>query len=185
MINKTKWILILFLFPFTAHSAEPCNPASWNINLNQFKQLELSYNKYVKVFNALLADHKQRPLLSKEFDRDELAILWRIRSRRDLLQTQLETSIKHREQLSKNAEELSKLGTQSILSANEWEKLAQSCKNADEMANQITAEWYHTTTNQLADDYNNLSSQFLGLANLYDKEANILIISQKEEASTN
>lgn len=178
MFNKINWILILLVFPSMGYANEPCNPSSWNDNLNQFKQLESNYNQHVKVFNQHLVKHKQRPLLSKEFDLEELAMLWHVRSRKDLLQTQLDTSLKYRQVLNQKAEALIKLSTQSILSANRWEKLAQSCKNADEGANQISAEWYHINANQLAEDCNNLASQYHGLANLYGKEAEILQRSQ-------
>lgn len=174
MINKIKWVLILFVIPSIGYSNEPCNPASWNDNLYQFNQLESNYNKHVKVFNALLMEHKQRPLLSKQFSPDELTMLWRVKSSRDMLQTQLDSSLKYRQELSQKAEELTKLSTQSTWSANAWEKLAQSCKNANEMVNQITAEWYQINANQLADDYINLSVQYLGLAKIYDNEASAL-----------
>ncbi len=183
MNNKIKWILVLFLFPSVGYSSESCNPSSWNHNLNQFNQLEASYNKHVKVFNALLIEHKQRPLLSKTFGSEELAILWRVRARKDILQTQLDTSIKYHQQLSQNAETLSKLSTQSVLSANAWEKLGKSCKNKNDRANQITAEWYQINAAQLADDYTSLSSQYLGLANLYGKEATTLQLAKKEETT--
>lgn len=91
-----------------------------------------------------------------------------------MLQTQLDSSLKYRQELSQKAEELTKLSTQSTWSANAWEKLAQSCKNANEMVNQITAEWYQINANQLADDYINLSVQYLGLAKIYHNEASAL-----------
>lgn len=179
MLNKIKWILILVVLPSVGHTNELCNPSVWNDNLHTFNQLEANYNQHVKVFNALLAEHKQRPLLSKEFASDELTMLWQVRSRKHMLQTQLNTAKKHHEELNLKAKALSKLSTLSILSASRWEKLAQSCKNSHEMANQISAEWYHINANQLADDCNNLSRQYLGLANLYSKEANALENSQK------
>lgn len=185
MINTIKWILILLTIPSIGYSNEPCSPSSWNDNLYQFNQLESNYNKNVKVFNALLFEHKQRPLLSKQFSPDELALLWRVRSRRDMLQTQLDSSIKYRQELNQKAETLTKLSTQSKWSANAWGKLAQSCKNANEMANQITAEWYQINANQLADDYTNLSIQYIGLAKLYDKEASALSIAKRGNDKNN
>ena len=105
-----------------------------------------------------------------------------------MLQTQLDSSLKYRQELSQKAETLTKLSTQSKWSANAWETLAQSCKNADEMANQITAEWYQINANQLADDYINLSEQYLGLAKIYDIEASALNAAKngnnKKETST-
>lgn len=112
-------------------------------------------------------------------------MLWRVKSRRDMLQTQLDSSIKYRQELSHKAEALTKLSTQSKWSANAWEKLAQSCKNADEMANQITAEWYQINANQLADDYTNLSLQYLGLAKLYDEEASALKMAKSGNKKNN
>ncbi|MDV6252397.1 ATPase [Vibrio sp. EA2] len=184
MINKLKWILLLFVFPSVCYSNVPCNPSSWEDNLNEFSRLESKYNKHVKVFNALLVEHKQRPLLSKEFSPDELVMLWRVKSRRDMLQTQLDASIKYRQELTHKAGEITKLSTQSKWSANGWEKLAQSCKVADEMSNQITAEWYHSNATQLAEDYTKLSSLYLGLAAVYDREATALT-SAKHKRNTN
>ncbi len=182
MFYKINWILILFAFPFMGYADEPCNPFSWNNSLNHFNQLESNYNRHVKVFNEHLVKHKQRPLLSKEFDFEELTTLWRVSSRKDLLQTQLNTSLKYRQVLKQKADALLKLSTQSILSANRWEKLAQSCKNADEVANQVSAELYHFHANQLAEDCHNLASQYLGLANLYNMEAEILQRSQHKQS---
>jgi inhibitor of KinA sporulation pathway (predicted exonuclease) len=102
-----------------------------------------------------------------------------------MLQTQLDSSIKYRQELNQKAETLTKLSTQSKWSANAWGKLAQSCKNANEMANQITAEWYQINANQLADDYTNLSIQYIGLAKLYDKEASALSIAKRGNNKNN
>lgn len=181
MINKLKWLLMLFVFPSVGYANVPCNPSSWNDNLSEFNRLEAKYNKHVKVFNALLMEHKQRPLLSKEFSADELVMLWRVKSRRDMLQTQLEASIKYRQQLTHKASEITKLSAQSTWSANGWEKLAQNCKMADEMSNQITAEWYHGNAIQLAEDYTKLSSLYLGLAEVYDREATALTSAQHKK----
>ncbi|MBR9786550.1 MAG: ATPase [Vibrionaceae bacterium] len=178
MINKLKWILMLFAFPSVCYSNVPCNPSSWEDNLNEFNRLESKYNKHVKVFNALLIEHKQRPLLSKEFSPDELALLWRVKQRRDMLQTQLEASIKYRQELTQKASEITRLSTQSKWSANGWGKLAQSCKMSDNMSNHITADWYHSNANQLAEDFTKLSSLYLGLAAVYDREATELTSAQ-------
>ncbi len=179
------FVIPSFFSPSMAYANESCNPSSWNDNLHQFNQLESNYNKHVKVFNALLSAHKQRPLLSETFTPDELELLWRVKPRRDMLQTQLDTAIKFRLELSQKSEVLTKLSTQSIWSANAWKKLAQSCKNADKMSNQITAEWYQTNASQLAGDYINLASQYLGLAKLYDQEANALTVSKRDKTPKN
>lgn len=180
MINKIKWILLLAVFPSIGHSGESCTPAAWNKNLLEFKRLESSYNNSVKVFNALLTEHKQRSLLSETFSLNELATLWRVKSRREVIQTQIDSSESYYQELSQKIEGLTKLREHSRLSARAWEQLAQSCKTANEPANQITAEWYHSNANQLAKDYTNLSSQYLGLAKLYDQEANLLKRAQTQ-----
>lgn len=184
MINKLKWILLLFVFPSVCYSNVPCTPSSWNDNLNEFNRLESKYNQHVKVFNALLIEHKQRPLLSKEFSPNELVMLWRVKSRRDMLQTQLDASIQYRKELTQKASEITKLSTQSQWSTNGWEKLAQSCKLSEKMSNQITAEWYQTNANQLAEDYTKLSSLYLGLASVYEREASALT-SAKHQRNIN
>ncbi len=178
MINKLKWILLLFVLPSVCYSNVPCNPSSWNDNLNEFNRLESKYNQHVKVFNALLMEHKQRPLLSNEFSPDELVILWRVKSRRDMLLAQLESSIKYHQELTQKANEITKLSIQSKWSANGWEKLAQSCKMSEKMSNQITAEWYKSNAEQLAEDYTKLSSLYLGLAAVYNREASALTSAQ-------
>ncbi len=64
--------------------------------------------------------------------------------------------------------------------ANGWQKLASKCEISDATANQISAEWYQTNASQLAKDYTQLATQYLGLAQLYDKEANALKYVQNE-----
>ncbi|HHX8659630.1 TPA: ATPase [Vibrio diabolicus] len=178
MINKLNWILLFLLFPLMGHANIQCNPSSWNDNLTQFNRLESNYNKHVEVFNALLAEHKQRQLLSQTFSLHELVLLWRARSNQNAFKTQLKASIQYKEELTTKANELIKLSTQSQWSANGWKKLAQKCRESNETANQITAEWYNTNALQLTEDYKRLSSQYQALAQLYDKEARSLQYAQ-------
>ncbi|HCE2443837.1 TPA: ATPase [Vibrio parahaemolyticus] len=178
MINKHYWMLILILFPLLGFANVQCNPSSWNDNLTQFNRLESNYNQHVKVFNTLLSEHKQRQLLSQTFSTDELSLLWRAKYNQNLFQNQLKASVQYKEELTQKANELIKLSTESQWAANGWEKLAQSCRHNNETANQISAEWYRENAQQLAKDYKTLSSQFLGLAHLYDKEASALKYAQ-------
>ncbi|PFG57831.1 hypothetical protein ATG66_0329 [Vibrio sp. ES.051] len=180
MINKLNWILLFLLFPTLGYANIQCTESSWNDNLTQFNRLESNYNKHVKVFNTLLADHNQRQLLSQIFSLHELVLLWRSQSNKNVFQSQLKASIQYREELTDTANELITFSTQSKWSANSWKKLAQKCLESNEVAitNQISAEWYHTNALQLADDYTRLSSQYLALAQQYDKEARALQYAQ-------
>ncbi|MEF1311059.1 ATPase [Vibrio mytili] len=174
MIIKLKWILILLTFPCIGYANNQCNSSSWNDNLTQFNQLESNYNQYVNVFNALLAEHKQRPLLSQTFSIQELALLWRKKVNTTQFENQLQASKQYQKELTQKAVELTKLSTQSKWVENSWGKLAKSCKASNAKANQISAEWYQDNANQLANDYKQLASQFRALSQAYDNEANAL-----------
>ncbi|BDR20176.1 hypothetical protein VspSTUT16_35220 [Vibrio sp. STUT-A16] len=116
--------------------------------------------------------------MSQTFSLHELVLLWRARSNQNAFKTQLKASIQYKEELTTKANELIKLSTQSQWSANGWKKLAQKCRESNETANQITAEWYNTNALQLTEDYKRLSSQYQALAQLYDKEARSLQYAQ-------
>ncbi len=176
MMNKFSWILLLLPFPALANLQ--CDHASWNDNLTQFNRLESNYNQYVETFNALLTEHKQRQLLSQTFSLHELTLLWRAQNNQRAFQDQLKASIQYHEELTNKAKALAKLSKESIWMANGWRKLAKKCEVSDEKANQITAEWYQVNASQLAKDYTQLETQYLGLARLYDREANALRFAQ-------
>ncbi|MFN1516924.1 ATPase [Vibrio owensii] len=174
----TKWTLVWLLLPFSAFAGLKCDHASWNDNLTQFNRLESNYNQYVETFNALLTEHKQRQLLSQTFSLHELTLLWRAQNNQRAFQDQLKASIQYHEELTNKAKALAKLSKESIWMANGWRKLAEMCEVSDEKANQITAEWYQVNASQLAKDYTQLETQYLGLARLYDREANALRFAQ-------
>ncbi|HDM8185131.1 TPA: ATPase [Vibrio harveyi] len=178
MMNKFKWILLLL--PLPAYASIQCDHASWNDNLTQFSRLESNYNRYVETFNTLLTEHKQRQLLSQTFSLRELTLLWQAQTNQRAFQSQLRASIQYREELTTKARELEKLSIESNWMANGWQKLASKCEISDATANQISAEWYQTNASQLAKDYTQLATQYLGLAQLYDKEANALKYVQNE-----
>lgn len=56
MMNKFKWILLLF--PLLAYASIQCDHASLDDNLTQFNRLESNHNQYVETFNARLTEHK-------------------------------------------------------------------------------------------------------------------------------
>ncbi|EOD9419624.1 ATPase [Vibrio campbellii] len=176
MMNKFKWILLLF--PLPAYASIQCDHASWNDNLTQFNRLESNYNQYVETFNALLTEHKQRQLLSQAFSPHELTLLWRAQINQRAFHNQLEASIQYQRELTDKANTLAKLSKESTWMTNGWEKLADKCEISDEKANQISAEWYQINASQLAKDYTQLATQYLGLAQLYAKEASALKYAQ-------
>ncbi len=176
MMNKFKWILLLF--PLPAYASIQCDHASWNDNLTQFNRLESNYNQYVETFNALLTEHKQRQLLSQTFSPHELTLLWRAQTNQRAFHNQLEASVQYQRELTDKANALAKLSKESTWMANGWEKLADKCEISDEKANQISAEWYQINASELAKDYTQLATQYLGLAQLYAKEASALKYAQ-------
>ncbi|MDF2155329.1 ATPase [Vibrio sp. CAU 1672] len=178
MMNSLKWLLLVNLLCHDAIAGIGCNESSWNDNLTRFRALESNFNQHAETFNQLLAEHNQRQLLSQEFSQHELVLLWRAQANVNIFKRQLQAAKQYSQQLNTKANEIANLTKLSDSITQTWVEIADHCQRHGSKTNQISAEWYSITTQQLHRDIKQLHAQYLSLALLYDKEADALSDAQ-------
>lgn len=166
---------MLITLPFQ-ENASLCNEQTWNANLKIQRELDSSYNFHASRFNQFLELHQRLPLLSKEFNDDEIKHLWLSNnaSYQQHLEAQIQASMAVVQRIEQEYQAIEPLTVLASKQHKSWLAISRNCQEKSNTINMITSLEYAQLNQALLKDVSVLMGQLNTLKVRYLKEIEVL-----------